>query len=185
MQRDGGWEIGRFKSFEELRELMSKEEIVTKQLNNAEFLPHVVALIREGHTVTLPLRGYSMRPFLENDRDKALLEACDDYRVGDAVLAEIAPGHYVLHRIVAIDGQQVTLRGDGNLGNEYCCTEDLRAKAVAFYRKGHKRADSVSGLKWRCYSAVWTRLFPVRRYLLFALHPHIPGRLRRLFIFQR
>ena len=150
--------------------------VIIKQLPNDEFLPHVVALVEEGHTVTLPLRGRSMRPFLEDGRDKALLAAPTDINVGDAVLAEIQPGHYVLHRIIEIIEKQVTLRGDGNLGNEYCRIEDIRAKAIAFYRKGRTKADSVTGLKWRLYSAIWTRLYPIRRYLLFVLYPHFPRR---------
>ena len=54
---------------------------------NDELLPAVIQLLDEGHTVTLPLRGYSMRPFLENMRDKALLQKPTDIRIGDAVLA--------------------------------------------------------------------------------------------------
>ena len=153
--------------------------ISTKQLANADFLPHVTALIKEGHTVTLPLRGRSMRPFLEDGRDKALLAAPTDINVGDAVLAEIHPGHYVLHRIVEIIEKQVTLRGDGNLNNEYCQIEDIRAKAIGFFRKGQAKADYVSGLKWRTYSALWMRLYPIRRYLLFALYPHFPQRWKK------
>lgn len=153
--------------------------ISTIQLANAEFLPHVVALVEEGHTVTLPLRGRSMRPFLEDERDKALLAAPTDIRVGDAVLAEIQPGHYVLHRIMDIIGKQVTLRGDGNLNNEYCRMEDIRAKAIGFYRKGRTKADSVEGVKWRLYSTIWTRLYPIRRYLLFIFYPHIPARFKK------
>ena len=100
-------------------------------------------------------------------------------RVGDAVLAEIQPGHYVLHRIMDIIGKQVTLRGDGNLNNEYCRMEDIRAKAIGFYRKGRTKADSVEGVKWRLYSTIWTRLYPIRRYLLFIFHPHIPARFKK------
>lgn len=153
--------------------------ISTIQLANAEFLPHVVALVEEGHTVTLPLRGRSMRPFLEDERDKALLAAPTDIRVGDAVLAEIQPGHYVLHRIMDIIGKQVTLRGDGNLNNEYCRMEDIRAKAIGFYRKGRTKTDSVEGVKWRLYSTIWTHLYPIRRYLLFIFYPHIPARFKK------
>ena len=145
---------------------------------NEVFLPQVVALLEEGHTATLPLRGRSMRPFLEDGRDKALLQIVDTYREGDAVLAEISQGHFVLHRIIKIEGTHVTLRGDGNLGDEHCRLEDIRAKAVGFYRKGRTKLDSTDGRKWRIYSWWWTRLYPLRRYLLFALHPHIPARLR-------
>ena len=155
---------------------MTDHKINTIQLANAEFLPHVVELVNKGHTVTLPLRGHSMRPFLQDGRDKALLTAPTDVKIGDAVLAEIQPGHYVLHRIIEMIERQVTLRGDGNLNVEYCELNDIRAKAIGFYRKGRSKADSTNGLKWRLYSTLWTRLYPWRRYLLFALHPHIPRR---------
>lgn len=148
---------------------------IVKQLPNEVFLPQVVALINEGHTITLPLRGRSMRPFLEDNRDKALLKAVDKPQVGDAVLAELCKGHFVLHRIIGIEGEKVTLRGDGNLNSDPECTlADIRAKAIGFYRKGSDRLDSTNGRKWRIYSWWWTRLHPIRRYLLFALYPHIP-----------
>ena len=156
-----------------------KSDIKTIQMANAVLLPEVVRLLEEGHTVTLPLRGYSMRPFLENGRDKALLRKPVCINVGDAVLAEIAPKHFVLHRIVSIKGDHVTLRGDGNLGVEHCRLGDVKATAVGFYRKGREQLDSTDGRKWRIYSWVWTRLLPLRRYLLFAMHPHVPNRFKK------
>lgn len=155
------------------------KHIETLLMANDQLLPEVIRLLEEGHTVTLPLRGFSMRPFLEDGRDKALLKLPKAIRVGDAVLAEIAPKRYVLHRIVDINGERVTLRGDGNLGIEQCCLCDVRATAIGFYRKGRQTLDSTSALKWRVYSWWWTRLLPLRRYLLFALHPHIPARFRK------
>lgn len=154
--------------------------MITKELPNAEFLPFVVSELEsfEGKTVSLPLRGRSMRPFLEDGRDKALLIAAKDVKVGDAVLAEIAKGHFVLHRIISIEGDKVTLRGDGNIGTETCRLGNVKAQALGFYRKGSNKLDSTSGLKWQLYSWLWTRLFPIRRYLLFALHPHIPARFK-------
>ena len=156
-----------------------KSDIKTIQMANAVLLPEVVRLLEEGHTVTLPLRGYSMRPFLENGRDKALLRKPESINVGDAVLAEIAPKHFVLHRIVSIKGDHVTLRGDGNLGVEHCRPGDVKATAVGFYRKGREQLDRTDGRKWRIYSWVWTRLLPLRRYLLFAMHPHVPNRFKK------
>ena len=136
-------------------------------MTNAALLPEVVRLIDAGHTVTLPLRGYSMRPFLENGRDKALLAAVDNITLGMPVLAETYPDQYVLHRIVAIDGEHVTLLGDGNITPEHCRLSDIKAVAVAFYRKGRTVPDRTDGRKWRTYSWLWTRLRPIRRYLLF------------------
>lgn len=139
---------------------------VRLQVPNAVLLPEVVRLLDEGHTVTLPLRGFSMRPFLENGRDKALLVKPRQVGVGDPVLAEVAAGQYVFHRIIAIRGDEVTLRGDGNLQEEHCRMVDVKAAVVGFYRKGRKKLDPIDGWKWRTYSFVWTRLYPVRRYLL-------------------
>ena len=155
--------------------------MITKQLPNEEFLPFVISELQSvaGKTVTLPLRGRSMRPFLEDNRDKAILTITPDINTGDAVLAEISKGHFVLHRIVAIDGNLITLRGDGNLNVEHCTLSDIRAKAIGFYRKGRNKADMTEGYKWRLYSWLWTRLFPIRRYLLFALHPHVPARFKK------
>ena len=136
------------------------------KLSNAEFLPEIVKLMDEGHTVTLRLRGFSMRPFLEDNRDKALMTKATNPKVGDPVLAEIEPKHFVLHRIVQIDGDNVTLRGDGNLGNEYCTLGDVKGAVIGFYRKGRTTLDRTEGLNWRTFSFFGTRLYPIRRYLL-------------------
>ena len=118
-----------------------------KTFSNAQLLPEVVKMLNEGHTVTLPLKGYSMRPFLENGRDKALLIKVQRIKKGDPVLAEV-------------------LCGDGNLANEYCRREDVRASVVGFYRKGRTALDRIDGRKWRIYSAIWVHLRPFRRLLL-------------------
>ncbi len=139
-----------------------------KEFKNEEFLPIVVELLKHKKTVTIPLKGISMRPFLENNRDAALLTLPGEVKVWDPVLAEIEPGHFVLHRIRKIDGEDVTLMGDGNLRCEYCKLSDIRAAVVGFYRKGRKKLDRTDGWKWRTYSWIWMRLLPLRRYLLSA-----------------
>ena len=136
------------------------------KLSNADFLPEIVKLMDEGHTVTLRLRGFSMRPFLEDNRDKALLTKAIDPKVGDPVLAEIGPKHFVLHRIVKIEGDAVTLRGDGNLGDEHCRLQDVKGAVIGFYRKGRTTLDRTDGRKWRIYSYIWMHLYPIRRWLL-------------------
>lgn len=108
-----------------------------------------------------------MRPFLEDGRDKAILTQSRNIKVGDPVLAELENKKYVLHRIVNIEGEKVTLLGDGNFLNEYCTLNDIKALAVGFYRKGRKKADYIYENKWKVYSFFWTKLYPIRRYLLF------------------
>ena len=145
---------------------MSENHIQELKFANSIFIPEIIKFLEQGHTVTIKLKGYSMRPFLENNRDKAILRKPDKLKIGDVVLAEISPQNYALHRIIKIIGENIVLRGDGNLTCEYCKSENIKGYAVGFYRKGKKNMDSTNSMKWKLYSKVWCSLFPIRRYLL-------------------
>lgn len=133
-------------------------------------------MVCEGREVTLRARGVSMRPFLEDERDMIVLVRPDNIKVGDPVLAEIAPGRYVFHRIVQIEGDRVTLRGDGNPSStEHCTLADIAASAIAFIRKG--RRQSIDGRAWRWYSALWPSNAVARRVLL-AIYRRLPSKWR-------
>lgn len=147
-------------------------KIAEKHKANSMLMPEIIRMLENGHTVILRLKGFSMRPFLEDGRDKALLKRPSNLKKGDPVLAEISKGHFVLHRIISIDNGNVTLQGDGNINTEVCRLNDIKGVAIGFYRKGSSRLDSISGLKWRIYSSIWTSLYPFRRYLL-AVYRHI------------
>ena len=139
------------------------------ELPNDQLLPLVRKAIAEGHTAIISVKGYSMRPFLEHLRDKVKLAPIsnEDLRVGDAVLAEIAKGCFVLHRIIEINGEQLTLQGDGNVrGTETCTMSDVCGVVIEYIRPGgHVILASDSGLCRRI--KLWRRLRPLRRYLLF------------------
>lgn len=128
--------------------------------------------LRKGYTATISVKGWSMRPFLEHLRDKVQLSSPDGAIVGDAVLAELSPGHFVLHRIIAIQPNDadhsrdaITLMGDGNIrGTEHCMRSDL-CGIVTHYIYPHKTVPADDpGLQRRIRR--WRRLLPIRRYLL-------------------
>ena len=124
----------------------------TVEIPNDILLSHVRQLIAEGHTVTIRVKGISMRPCLENGRDSV-------------VLAECSPGRYVLHRVIKIKGDHLTLMGDGNLKEtERCRAADVAGVVIALLRGG-KRVDCRSR-KWKIYSGIWLSLRPGRRILL-------------------
>lgn len=155
------------------------ERFETKEINMMEYLHHVRLLAEEGHDVTIRLRGYSMRPFLEHDRDKGVLTKIDrKLRVGDVVLAKITPQKYALHRIIYVDDHKVQMLGDGNLhADPVIPLSEVKLLAKGFFRKGSKKMDSVDGRLFRTYSRVWMKFRPVRRYLL-AIWRRIPRPLR-------
>ena len=153
----------------------NKMKIREVAVQNAVFIPAVLKFIEEGNTVTIPLKGFSMRPFLEDGRDKALLTRVGELHAGDPILALVDHKRYVLHRIVKIEGDNMTLLGDGNLRAEHCKTGDAVAAVVGFYRKGRTKLDPINGRKWKTYSWTWMHLRPIRRWLLaFYRHLWIP-----------
>jgi hypothetical protein len=139
---------------------------------NNILIPEIGRLIQDGHTVTILVKGFSMRPFVEHCRDHVVLGISKEVSVNDVVLAKV-DDRYVLHRIICKNGDSLTLQGDGVLlATEHCLTSDVVAKAIAFIRKGRKRADHTDGLKWKTYSFFWLHLTFMRRFLL-AFYSHI------------
>lgn len=148
------------------RRMRAETGIRRKEVPNDLILPQVRQVIREGYTATINVKGYSMRPFLEHCRDKVTLAPFQTLRKGDAVLAEVAPGKFVLHRIVCIEGDAITLMGDGNLrGVEHCRYGDVAGVVTSYWRNG--RTLSASNRWLRGSVVLWRGLLPVRRYLLF------------------
>lgn len=136
---------------------------------NEELIPEILQLLRQGMRVKLLIRGNSMRPLLVHERDRVELSLLEHrgVKVSDVVLAKVKD-RYVIHRIVAINDNLITLRGDGNIGVEQCHQSDILATVVAFYRQGRAKALKADSASIRLYSWLWMRLFPIRRYLLFS-----------------
>lgn len=136
-----------------------------KEIPNDILLGAVRDAIREGNSVTILVKGWSMRPFLEHLRDKVILDAPEELRIGDAVLAEITPGHFVLHRIIEMDGDEITLMGDGNLvGTEHCRKNDVCGVVKQYIRP--TRTINADDPKLIRNIQRWRRLLPYRKYLL-------------------
>lgn len=137
-------------------------------VNNAELLPKVVALTRMGKHVRIPLKGFSMNPYLVGGRDNALLaQPTGKEKAGDVVLVQLQPGRYALHRILWIDDKSVQTIGDGNLTPDpVISVSQIDAIAIGFFRKNREKVEPLDSWKFRTYSTVWTRLRPVRRWLL-------------------
>lgn len=102
-----------------------------RTIPNATILREVSDLLLEGREVKMGVKGSSMLPFIVGERDNVVLTRPEEVSPGDIVLAEIAPGHYVLHRVKSVEEGQVTLKGDGNLdGEEHCLEGDIRGTVI-------------------------------------------------------
>ena len=146
-----------------------------KQIANDIFFQQVEQELRQGNTVMIPLKGHSMYPFIRDGKDKVLLAEVSDrnqLKKLDIVLFRYN-GKHILHRIVAIDGFNCTIQGDGIYASkEYCKKTDIVALAVEIHRlrtDGSYNTIQVSSSGWRFLSALWLLLSPLRRYLLYIL----------------
>lgn len=137
----------------------------TLTIPNEELLPEVVALLKEGHSVTLKAKGRSMLPFIVGGKDSVVLHKPDELKVGDIVLGEIAPLKFVLHRIVKVEDKHVVLMGDGNLKETEICSIDNVSGYVSTIIHNGREVDCTTG-KERIKAYWWRVLLPIRRYLL-------------------
>ena len=146
-------------------------------LNNDTFFADVLRVLAEGKRVTIPVKGFSMLPFIRGSKDLVVLEkASGDLKADDIVLFHLGPadgGRYVMHRILSVDGDKVDIMGDGvPVNHEHVRKNQILAKAVTILRSGKRPVDPYSPGQLRLVH-FWQRLRPVRRYLLF-IYRHLP-----------
>ena len=136
------------------------------QISDNEIIHNAISLVNEGIRVTFPVKGYSMLPFIIGSRESVDLVKPENLRVGHVVLAWVEGCRYVIHRIISIEGQQVTLMGDGNIaGVEHCTLDEVAALAVNVVTAGGKHHDHYALSRVKA-SKLWWRLLPVRRWIL-------------------
>lgn len=135
-------------------------------MNNFKIIDEAVTLLNDGYSVTLPVAGRSMLPFIIGGKESVILAKPENLKRGIIALAWVEQRRYVLHRIERIEGDKVTLMGDGNLvGREYCRIGDIKAIATHSVDASQKRHYLYS--KLRCAaSGAWWFLLPIRRYIL-------------------
>ena len=136
-------------------------------MTDNEIIEEAIRLVREGVNVTLPVNGNSMLPFIIGDKDSVILRGPGGViDVGDVVLAWVDGCRYVVHRIIKLDYDRVTLMGDGNVGvTEHCLLGDIKARVTHVVDAKDKTHYLYN--RWRMLGAkVWYWLRPIRRYLL-------------------
>jgi len=129
-------------------------------------IENAISLVNEGMRVTFPVKGYSMLPFIIGGQESVDLVKPEKIEVGQVVLAWVEGCRYVVHRIISIEGNLVTLMGDGNIaGVEHCAPHDVKALAVNVVSAGGKHHPLYNTWRIRA-SRLWWKLLPVRRWIL-------------------
>ena len=135
-------------------------------ISDNEIIHNAVALVNEGLRVTFPVKGYSMLPFIIGSKESVDLIKPENLQVGHIVLAWVEGCRYVVHRIIRIDGEHVTLMGDGNIvGVEHCTTDDVKALVTHVVDAKGQTHDIYNRWRQKAMKA-WWYLRPIRRYIL-------------------
>lgn len=119
-------------------------------------------LLLEGESVRMTVRGQSMLPFFLSG-STILLQPIGDQPLmrGDVVMAETPQGNFVVHRLYRIEGEMITLLGDGNVKTEQM------PRGQVYGRVSISKLHRFLGLLWQ-----WMR--PVRRFPLAILRRICP-----------
>ena len=136
-------------------------------MTDNDIIEEAIRLVREGVNVTLPVKGLSMQPFIIGGKESVILHSPGGLvDVGDVVLAWVDGNRYVVHRIIKLDYDRVTLMGDGNVAvTEHCRLNDIKARVTHVVDAKDKTHYLYN--RWRMLGAkVWYWLRPIRRYLL-------------------
>lgn len=118
-------------------------EILLKEIGN---------ILSGGQDVELLTKGNSMNPFIRGEIDSVILRKMPlgNLRAGDIVLARISNDTYVLHRVIHIDGDRITLMGDGNVsGQEHCTTNDILGTVTDIVRPDGRQHKPGRAVIWR------------------------------------
>ena len=136
-------------------------------LPNGLLFDEVTRLLSEGKEVIIPTKGSSMLPFIRGEKDCVTLVRKQDVKEGDIVLAFVEGNRYILHRIWSVEGEKVTLMGDGNISvKELCRVPDISGTVTQIVKPDGRRI-SVDTQTFRRRSHIWRKLLPFRRYILF------------------
>ena len=133
-----------------------------QQTNNREMFSVVRDLLLEGSNVTVKVKGQSMLPFFRSGSTVMLRPIKEgDFKRLNVVLAD-NQRNFVIHRIIKVDAERVTLLGDGNI-----------------YGTETMPRDKVYGIidcsaTHLFFARLWVWLRPVRRFPLAILRRITP-----------
>ena len=133
-----------------------------KSVDTREYLSAMEDLIGQGETVSIPVSGFSMNPFLADKRDAVLVKRPErDLKRGDIVLYKRRNGQYILHRIWRVNREGYYMAGDAQTEIEGPIKQDQIIGLAGKIRRKGKWIDETDFL-WKLFEKVWIRILPLR-----------------------
>ncbi|SUB88264.1 Peptidase S24-like [Porphyromonas macacae] len=134
-----------------------------RSIDNLEFF----RALKERECFKTSIKGNSMLPFIRGDKDEVLLQKASSksLKPGKIVVAYIKEKTFFMHRIERVDGDVITLRGDGNAyTREQCSATEILAEVVKLYKNG--KVYTPDSFRWKAMRRLWPSSPFIRRVLL-------------------
>lgn len=138
-----------------------------RTIPNEMFFATVEEMIGEGRSVEMTVKGFSMRPFLRNERDVVVLSPVGEkvLQRGMVVLFRYG-GRHILHRIRKTEGERLLIEGDGNYRTVEIATKEDVVAYVSEVRLESGKKLQYNDLGWRRRTALslahkWARTLAV------------------------
>ena len=130
-----------------------------------ELMPLIIETISAGNSIRFSVTGNSMFPLFANRRDSVTVSAAEDIKKYDIVLHKRADGTYIMHRVIKVSGDVLTIAGDNEIEKEKNVPKDaVIAKVTSFTRKG--KDYTMNEMWYKLYSRIWLAVFPARFIIL-------------------
>jgi len=135
-------------------------------MTDEQIIQEAVRLVQDGVSVTFPVKGRSMLPFITGGRESVILQKPGSLQRGQVVLTQVGPDRYVVHRIIKVEADRITLMGDGNIrGTESCTPANVLAIATHVVdENGRRRPLDTRGQLLK--AQLWYGIRPLRRIIL-------------------
>lgn len=152
---------------------MENREGTAREIRMDALSPLIGEILASGGSAEITVTGNSMVPLLKHRRSQVRLAAPGTLQIGDIPLYRRDNGAYVLHRIVALDGETYTCCGD----HQWHLEKGIRRDQIVAVATDFKRTDrwiSCENVVYRGYWHLWIAIRPLRRLVFGGL-----GRVKR------
>ncbi len=137
-------------------------------MNNL-IIDNIEQLVERGESFEMVVTGYSMLPLLGYGRDRIVLHRTTDTEdiMHRAAMFRMADRRIIVHRVIRIEDDMVTLQGDGNIQQrEQCRRSEIIGVVDSVIRQNGRRVSCTSRW-WRIRERIWLgQPCFIRRYAL-------------------
>lgn len=140
------------------------------QISNQEFFALAEKMLLQGKPVDIRVKGNSMRPFLSEGEIVTIVPLPTTRKLskGIIILTKTNLKKVMMHRICRIEGETITMQGDGNLRQKEVIHRSQILGIAETFKKKDQNIPLYSPIRrlsadiWRFYPLRWFGLFLIR-----------------------